>query len=66
VKGAIASANLFSIVETAKANGAEPHAAGRRVARSRETPTCDSPWLNEPARLIEGVSPIEGEWIEGV
>jgi hypothetical protein len=26
VKGAIASANLFSIVETAKANGVEPHA----------------------------------------
>jgi hypothetical protein len=25
-KGAIASANLFSIVETAKANGVEPHA----------------------------------------
>lgn len=26
VKGAIASANLYSIVETAKANGFEPHA----------------------------------------
>jgi transposase len=26
VKGAVASANLFSIVETAKANGVEPHA----------------------------------------
>jgi len=26
VKGAVASANLFSIVETAKANGIEPHA----------------------------------------
>ena len=26
VKGAIASANLFSLVETAKANGVEPHA----------------------------------------
>jgi hypothetical protein len=26
VKGAIASANLFSLVETAKANGLEPHA----------------------------------------
>jgi hypothetical protein len=26
VKGAITSANLFSIVETAKANGVEPHA----------------------------------------
>ena len=26
VKGAIASANLFSIVETAKANGVEPYA----------------------------------------
>jgi hypothetical protein len=26
VRGAIASANLFSIVETAKANGVEPHA----------------------------------------
>jgi hypothetical protein len=26
VKGAIASANLYSLVETAKANGVEPHA----------------------------------------
>jgi hypothetical protein len=26
VKGAIASANLYSVVETAKANGVEPHA----------------------------------------
>lgn len=26
VKGAVASANLYSIVETAKANGVEPHA----------------------------------------
>jgi len=26
VKGAVASANLFTIVETAKANGVEPHA----------------------------------------
>jgi transposase len=26
VNGAVASANLFSLVETAKANGAEPHA----------------------------------------
>jgi transposase len=26
VKGAVASANLFSIVESAKANGVEPHA----------------------------------------
>lgn len=26
VKGAVASANLFSIIETAKANGVEPHA----------------------------------------
>jgi transposase len=25
VKGAIASANLYSLVETAKANGVEPH-----------------------------------------
>jgi transposase len=26
VKGAVASANLYSLVETAKANGVEPHA----------------------------------------
>lgn len=26
VKGAVASANLYSLVETAKANGIEPHA----------------------------------------
>jgi Transposase IS66 family len=35
VKGAIASANLFSLVETAKANGVEPYVVAVRAAALR-------------------------------
>jgi len=40
VKGVKASANLYSLIETAKANGLEPHAYLRRVFT--ELPQVDS------------------------
>jgi hypothetical protein len=39
-------------------------ATGQRVARDRESPRHDCPWLEESARLIRGLPPVEGEWIE--
>ena len=56
----------FLLVLSHDGRGVLETQTGSRVARSRETPRYDSPWLNESARLIEGVSPVEGEWIEGV
>lgn len=57
VKGAIASANLFSIVETAKANGVEPHAylsrLFERLPHARTVADFEAllPWnLHIPAR----------------
>lgn len=58
VKGAIASANLFSLVETAKANGLEPHAYLSHVferlphAKGLEDFEALLPWnANLPVRL---------------
>lgn len=58
VKGAIASANLYSIVETAKANGVEPHAylsvLFERLPHARKVEDFEAllPWnVNTLARL---------------
>jgi transposase len=59
VKGAVASANLFSIVETAKANGIEPHAhlcllfAQLRYARSVEDFERLLPWNLQPVLTVK-------------
>lgn len=58
VKGAVASANLYSIVETAKANGVEPHAylsfLFERLPHAKKVEDFEAllPWnANIPARL---------------
>jgi len=48
VKGVEASANLYSLIETAKANGLEPYAYLRRV--STELPQADTVEARLPRR----------------
>jgi hypothetical protein len=58
VKGAVASANLFSIVETAKANGVEPHAYLSTIfqrlpyARNVEDFEMLLPWIVKSERAV--------------
>ena len=60
VKGAVASANLFSIVETAKANGVEPYAslsfqfAQLPYAKTVEDLETLLPWNVKRARSASG------------
>ena len=68
VKGAVASANLFSIVETAKANSVEPHVylsllfAQLPFAKSVEDFEALLPWNVKaaviPASSTHGTQPI--------
>jgi hypothetical protein len=54
----------YLLVLSHDGRGVLESATGQRVARNRESPRHDSPWLKESARLIEGVPPVESEWIE--
>jgi IS66 C-terminal element len=76
VKGAVASANLFSIVEPAKANGVEPHAYLMRLfsrlpnARTVEDFETLLPWNVKatltPARSISITVQLEVDEVERV
>jgi hypothetical protein len=39
---------------------------GQRVARDRQSPQHDASWIKESPRLVEGLPPIQGEWIQTV